>query len=137
MKVIVMPAVVLGTATAAATMRHLRTALVDVLQSNYVQTARSKGLSPRQVLFSHALKNAMIPVVTILGLQVGGIMSGTVIVETMFGIPGLGRMTVDAIVGRDMPVLQAGVLFATFLVVLANLATDILYAFLNPRIRYS
>ncbi len=137
LKLLIMPSLVLGTASAASLMRHLRSSLIEELRTSYVTVAQSKGLSNRRVVFRHAFKNAMIPVVTMIGLQIGNLLGGSVIVETMFGLPGLSRATVDAILSRDLPVLQATVLFAAVLVVVANLLTDVCYAALNPRIRYA
>lgn len=137
MKLLILPSFVLGASSAAALMRHLRSSLFEELRQAYVSTAHAKGLAPRHVVFRHALKNAMIPVVTMIGLQIGNLLGGSVIVETMFGLPGISRTTVDAILSRDLPVLQAAVLFTAVMVVLANLITDICYAALNPRIRYA
>ncbi|MGB3305546.1 MAG: ABC transporter permease [Thermomicrobiales bacterium] len=137
MKLLIMPSLVLGTASAASLMRHLRSSLGEELRQAYVTVAHAKGLANRRVVFRHALKNAMIPVITMIGLQIGHLLGGSVIVETMFGLPGLSRATVDAILSRDLPVLQATVLFAAVTVVVANLLTDVCYAWLNPRIRYS
>lgn len=137
LKLLILPSIVLGTASAAALMRHLRASLIEELRQVYVTTAQAKGLNSRQVVFRHALKNAMIPVITMIGLQIGNLLGGSVIVETMFGLPGLARTTVDAILSRDLPVLQASVLVAAIVVVLANLITDLCYALLNPRIRYA
>lgn len=137
LKLLIMPAIVLGTASAASLMRHLRSSLIEELRTSYVTVAHAKGLANRNVVYRHAFKNAMIPVVTMVGLQVGNLLGGSVIVETMFGLPGLSRATVDAILARDLPVLQATVLFAALIVVVANLITDVCYAALNPRIRYS
>lgn len=135
-KMLAMPAVVLGTNSAAVIMRQARSALMEVLEQDYVSVARSKGLSEQRVVAAHAMKNALIPVVTILGLQVGGIVSGAAITETVFAIPGIGRAAVDAIFFRDYPVLQGAVLMLTLAVMAANLVTDIAYGFLDPRIRY-
>jgi peptide/nickel transport system permease protein len=115
-------------------MRITRSALLDVLGAGYVTTARAKGLRPRSVLWGHALKNAMIPVVTVLGLQLGYLLGGVVIVETVFNLPGVGRFTVDAISARDYPVVQAAVLLITFVVLVVSLIVDLLYAVLDPRV---
>lgn len=135
-KMLAMPAVVLGTNSAAVIMRQARSALMEVLEQDYVSVAQSKGLSEQRVVAAHVMKNALIPVVTILGLQVGGIVSGAAITETVFAIPGIGRAAVDAIFFRDYPVLQGAVLMLTLAVMAANLVTDIAYGFLDPRIRY-
>lgn len=135
-KMLFMPAVVLGTHSAAVIMRQGRSALIEVLEQDYITTARSKGLKESLVVGTHALKNAMIPIVTILGLQVGNLVSGAAIVETIFAIPGVGRAAVDAIFFRDYPVLQGAILILTSAAILANLLTDLVYGYLDPRIRY-
>lgn len=135
-KMLIMPAVVLGTHNAAVIMRQGRSALIEVLEQDYITTARAKGLREKLVIGRHAIKNAMIPVATILGLQVGNLVSGSAITETIFAIPGVGRAAVDAIFSRDYPVLQGAVLMLTGAVLIANLLTDVIYAYLDPRIRY-
>jgi len=135
-KMLVLPAIVLGTHSAAVIMRQGRSALMEVLELDYVTTARAKGLGDRSVVASHALKNAMIPIITVIGLQVGTLVSGAAITETVFAIPGVGRAAVDAIFFRDYPVLQGAVLILTLGVLIANLLTDVTYAYLDPRIRY-
>jgi peptide/nickel transport system permease protein len=136
-RMLVLPALVLGTHSAAVIMRQGRSALMEVLEQDYITTARSKGLGDGSVVASHALKNAMIPIVTVIGLQVGTLVSGAAITETVFAIPGVGRAAVDAIFFRDYPVLQGAVLILTLAVLIANLLTDVAYAYLDPRIRYS
>ncbi|MGI9334599.1 MAG: ABC transporter permease [Gammaproteobacteria bacterium] len=131
------PAITLGLGLAAVIMRQTRSSFLEVFQHGYIRTARAKGLSQRSVILAHAFKNAMLPVVTILGIQLGTLFSGAVITETIFAIPGIGRLLVDSILGRDYPTVQAVVLFITLAVVLANLAVDIAYGFLDPRIRQS
>lgn len=135
-KMLFMPAVVLGTHSAAVIMRQGRSALIEVLEQDYITTARSKGLQERAIVGLHALKNAMIPIATILGLQVGNLVSGAAIVETVFAIPGVGRAAVDAISFRDYPMLQGAILLLTSAAVIANLLTDLAYGYLDPRIRY-
>jgi peptide/nickel transport system permease protein len=135
-RMLVLPAIVLGTHSAAVIMRQGRSALMEVLEQDYITTARSKGLADGSVVARHALKNAMIPIVTVIGLQVGTLVSGAAITETVFAIPGVGRAAVDAIFFRDYPVLQGAVLVLTLGVLLANLVTDVAYAYLDPRIRY-
>jgi peptide/nickel transport system permease protein len=135
-KMLFMPAVVLGTHSAAVIMRQGRSALVEVLEQDYITTARSKGLREQAVVGAHALKNAMIPIATILGLQVGNLVSGAAIVETIFAIPGVGRAAVDAIFFRDYPMLQGAILILTCAAIIANLLTDLAYGYLDPRIRY-
>jgi peptide/nickel transport system permease protein len=135
-RMLILPAIVLGTHSAAVIMRQGRSALMEVLEQDYIVTARSKGLGDRPVVARHALKNAMIPIVTVVGLQIGSVVSGAAITETVFAIPGVGRAAVDAIFFRDYPVLQGAVLILTLSVLIANLATDVAYAYLDPRIRY-
>ncbi|MFN8526209.1 MAG: ABC transporter permease [Chloroflexota bacterium] len=135
-KMLIMPAVVLGTHSAAVLMRQGRSALIEVLEQDYITTARSKGLAERLVVVGHALKNGLIPVVTILGLQVGNLVSGAAITETVFALPGVGRAAVDAIFFRDYPVLQGAILMLTLVAMTANLLTDLAYGYLDPRIRY-
>ena len=135
-KMLLMPALVLGTHSAAVIMRQGRSMLLEVLEQDYITTARSKGLREQLVIARHALKNAMIPVVTIIGLQVGNLVSGAAITETVFAIPGVGRAAVDAIFFRDYSVLQGAVLMLTLAAMVANLLTDLVYGYLDPRIRY-
>ena len=132
----VLPAVILGIASAAALMRMTRTMLLEVLRQDYIRTAWSKGLREGAVVLKHSLKNAVIPVVTILGIQVAQIFGGTVIFETIFGLPGMGRFLFDAITQRDYPVIQGVNLLIVSIVVAMNLVVDVLYAILDPRIRY-
>lgn len=135
-RMLILPAIVLGTHSAAVIMRQGRSALMEVLEQDYVTTARSKGLGDRSVVSTHALKNAMIPIITVVGLQIGGLVSGAAITETVFAIPGVGRAAVDAIFFRDYPVLQGAVLVLTLAVLVTNLVTDVAYAYVDPRIRY-
>jgi peptide/nickel transport system permease protein len=121
----------------ASVARMTRSAMLEVIRQDYIRTARAKGLRGRTVLFRHALRNAMLPVFTILGLQMAYLLSGTVIVEAVFGLPGIGKLMLDAVVWRDYPLLQGLVLFTGLLLVLTNLAVDIGYAFFDPRIRES
>jgi peptide/nickel transport system permease protein len=132
-----LPAAILGVASAAAIMRLTRAMLLEVLRQDYVRTAWAKGLREGVVVFKHSLKNAVIPVVTILGIQLVQIFSGTVIIESIFGLPGMGRFLFDAIVQRDYPVIQGINLVVVSIVVVMNLGVDLLYAVLDPRIRYS
>ena len=131
----IMPAFVLGNAIAAILMRHTRSAMLTALAQDYVRTARAKGLPERKVVLHHALRNALIPVVTLAGLQLGTLLSGAVLTEQVFDIPGLGKLVVDSVFNRDYPVIQGVVLVTGLLYVLINLATDILYAVINPRLR--
>ena len=132
----IMPTLTLAGGIAALVMRQTRSAMLEVLRQDYVTTARSKGLTERVVLTKHALGNALIPIVTIVGLEFGHLMGGAVITETIFSIPGVGRLAADSIFQRDFPVLQAVVLLLALAVLLANLLTDVAYAWLDPRIRY-
>ena len=130
-----LPALTLGAALAAATMRMTRAAMLEVLRSDFVRTARAKGLTPGTVVWRHALSNARIPIVTLLGIQLGQLLGGVVITETVFSWPGIGKLTVDAIFARDYPVVQGAVLLTATLFVTINLITDLLYTILDPRIR--
>lgn len=135
LRFMVMPSIVLGTGLAALVMRLLRSSMIEVLSSDYIRTARAKGLSDRVLIIRHAMKNAMIPVATIMGLQLGGLLGGAVITETIFAVPGVGRLAVESILTRDYPMVQGVVLFAALAVVAVNLIVDMVYAFLDPRIR--
>lgn len=121
---------------AAVIMRQVRSSLLEVLREDYVRTARAKGLSERAATLKHGLRNALLPVVTVVGIQVSALLGGSVVTETVFAMPGMGRDAVDAIFIRDYPVVQAVVLVTALVVVLANLLTDLSYAFLDPRIEY-
>jgi peptide/nickel transport system permease protein len=132
---VIMPALVLGWSSAGVIARLTRSSLLEVMRHDYIRTARAKGLHETFVIIRHALKNSLIPVVTIMAIQVASLLSGAVITEAIFGIPGVGRISVNAIQARDMPLLQGSVLFATVLVILGNLLADILYSVLDPRIR--
>ena len=134
-KHLVMPSVVLATATVPLIMRVTRSAMLEVLNKDYVRTARSKGLSEKAVIAHHALRNAMIPVTTVAALRVGEIIGGTVIIETVFAYPGVGRVTIEAMQFRDYPVVIATVGFVAAAIMIVTLITDILYTFLDPRIR--
>ena len=134
---LVLPAITLGTAMAAVVTRMVRSSLLEVLEQDYVRTARSKGLRERTVVVRHALKNALIPVVTIVGLQTGNLIGGAVITEYVFGIPGVGRLVVDSIFSKDYPMVQGVVLLTALTFVTVNLLVDVLYGYLDPRIRYS
>ena len=131
-----LPAAILAIASSAGIMRLTRTQLLEVLRQDYVRTAWSKGLAERIVVLKHSLKNAIIPVVTVLGLQISGILGGTVIFESIFGLPGMGRFLFDAVVQRDYPVIQGVNLLIVTVVVLTNLIVDVCYVLLDPRIRY-
>ncbi|WP_428483171.1 ABC transporter permease [Rhodopila sp.] len=131
----IMPAFVLGYAIAAVLMRHTRSAMLSTLSQDYVRTARAKGLNERRVILRHALRNALIPVVTLGALELGTLLSGAVLTEQVFSIPGFGKMIVDAVFNRDYPVVQGVVLVTAFVFVLLNLLADILYVLINPRLR--
>lgn len=137
LKRMIMPSLTLGTAVAAVVMRQTRSALLEVLDQDYVRTARAKGLNEARTVRSHALKNALIPVVTVVGLQIGGLLGGAIITETIFSMPGIGRMLIDSIFQRDFPLVQGVVLFTALAFLVTNLLVDLIYAFLDPRIRYS
>lgn len=132
----VLPSVTVALGSIAFIARMTRSALMDQLREDYVRTARSKGLAEQRVVFGHALRNAFIPVLTTLGLQFGGLLGGAVVVETVFSLPGIGRLTVDAIKGRDLPMIQGTILFVAIVFSLVNLVVDLGYAALDPRIRY-
>lgn len=132
---LVLPAVTLGAALAAILTRMVRTSVIEELSSDYVRTARAKGLSDSAVLFRHAFRNALIPILTILGLQFGTLLAGTIVTETIFSWPGIGRLAVQAIGARDYPLLQGCILLIAVSYVVVNLLTDVVYAFVDPRVR--
>lgn len=131
----VLPAIVLGWNSAGSIARMTRSNLLEVMQEDYIRTARAKGLREHGVIIGHALKNAMLPVVTMMAIQISSMLSGAVITESIFGVPGIGRLAVNAIETRDMPLLQGTVIFTTVLVIAGNLIADLLYSVLDPRIR--
>jgi peptide/nickel transport system permease protein len=133
---LLLPAIALGLVQTAILTRTTRSAMLEVLREDYVQTARSKGLSDRLVLYKHALKNGLITIVTLLGLQIGHLLAGSIIIENVFYLPGLGRLALGAINARDLPVVQGVVLFMATVIVGVNFAVDLLYGWLDPRIRY-
>ncbi len=133
----ILPAITLGTALAAIVTRMMRSSLLEVLDQDYIRTARAKGLREGRMIQAHALKNALMPVVTIVGLQIGGLLGGAIITESIFVLPGIGRLLVDAIFQRDFPLVQGVVLFVSLAFLFSNFAVDIVYAYLDPRIRYS
>lgn len=133
---LVLPALTLGLATTALIARITRSSMLDVLGQDYITTARSKGLLERVIVYKHALKNALIPVVTVMGLQFGTLLGGAVLTETVFSWPGVGRLMVDSILNRDYPVVQGAVLILAVFFVMINLVVDVIYAFLDPRISY-
>jgi dipeptide transport system permease protein len=133
---LILPTVTLGTIPLAVIARQTRSAMLEVLSDDYVRTARSKGLSPRRVIGVHALRNALIPVVTTIGLQVGVLMAGAILTETIFSWPGIGKWMIDAISRRDYPVVQAGLVLIALIIMMVNLIVDVLYGLINPRIRH-
>jgi len=133
---LVLPAIALGCVYIALIARITRASMLEVLQQDYIRTARSKGMGQSGILFVHALKNAAVPIVTVIGIGVALLIGGAVVTESVFAIPGLGRLTIDAIVRRDYPVIQGIVLLFSLVYVLVNLAVDVLYTLLDPRIRY-
>lgn len=132
---LVLPAAVLGTVPMATIARMTRSAMLEVLREDYMRTARAKGLSPTRVVLHHGLRNALIPVLTVLGLQVGSLLGGAVLTETIFSWPGIGKWLIDAIARRDYPVVQAGILVAALVFIGVNLVVDLLYGVVNPRLR--
>jgi peptide/nickel transport system permease protein len=135
LKHLILPSVTLGTGLAAIITRLVRSSMLEVIRQDYVRTARAKGLAERRVIYRHALKNALIPVVTVLGMQFGSLLGGAIIVETIFAWPGMGRQAMSSILRRDFPMIQGNVLLMCFLFVMVNLAIDILYTVVDPRIR--
>ena len=133
----IMPAFVLGSGIAAVFMRHMRSAMLQALAEDYVRTARAKGLAERVVVLKHALRNALVPVVTLGALELGTLLSGAVLTEQVFSIPGFGKLIVDAVFNRDYPVVQGVVLVTAVLYVLLNLVADVLYVLINPRLRHA
>jgi dipeptide transport system permease protein len=132
---LILPTVVLATIPLAVIARQTRSAMLEVLGDDYVRTARAKGLSPRRVINVHALRNALIPVVTTIGLQVGALMAGAILTETIFSWPGIGKWMIESILKRDYPVVQSGLLLIALIIMAVNLIVDVLYAVINPRIR--
>jgi ABC-type dipeptide/oligopeptide/nickel transport system permease component len=132
---LILPAVTMGSALAAILTRMVRTSMLEELGQDYIRTARAKGLPEHTVIYKHALRNALIPVITLLGLQFGALLAGAIVTETIFSWPGIGRLTVDAINNRDYPLLQGCILAVGLTYVLVNLSTDVLYIVINPRIR--
>lgn len=133
---LVLPVITIGLTDAAVTARMVRSSMLEVLSQDYVRTARAKGILENKVIYKHALKNALIPIITLLGMRIGWIMGGSVILEMVFNRQGLGRLMVDAIFSRDYPVVQGSMLVLTTAVLLGNLLADILYAIVDPRIKY-
>ena len=136
-KHLILPSFAIGLTNAAITARMVRSSMLEVLKQDYVRTARSKGLQEKVVIYRHALKNAMIPIITLMGLRLGWIIGGSVALEIIFSIPGIGRLMVDSILARDYPVVQGAMLVLTSSIIVANILADALYAIVDPRIRYS
>ena len=132
----IMPTITLGTALSAVTMRQMRAGLLEVMREDYIRTARAKGLMERRVVLLHAMKNSLLPVITLSTLQLGTLVGGTVVTETVFFLPGIGKFIVDSVIAKDFLVVQMGLMILTLGVLVANLIADISYAFLDPRIRY-
>lgn len=137
LKGMILPAISLGSVVAAEIMRQLRSSMLEVLNEEFVQTARAKGISEFQVIMRHVLRNALIPVVTLLGMRIGRLIGGIVIIEVVFSLPGIGRLLLNAVLFNDFPVLQTGVLLVALAVTLLNFLADISYSFLDPRIRHA
>ncbi|HSM19693.1 MAG TPA: ABC transporter permease subunit, partial [Hyphomicrobiales bacterium] len=133
---LILPSIVLATIPLAVIARQTRSAMLEVLGEDYVRTARAKGLPPARVIGLHALRNAMIPVITTIGLQVGVLLAGAILTETIFSWPGVGKWMVDSIFRRDYPAVQGGLLLIAGVVMIVNLIVDVLYGLINPRIRY-
>ena len=131
----ILPAVTIGAASAANIMRMTRSSMLEVIRQDYIRTARAKGESERVVIWNHALKNALIPIITVIGLSFGRLLGGAVLTESIFSIAGLGKLMVDAIKVKNIPMIQGGVLFIAFVMVILNLVVDVLYAYADPRIR--
>ena len=136
LQIMILPASILGVSIAGSVMRMTRSSVLEVLRQDFVKTVRAKGASERVAIFKHVLRNALIPIVTLVGMQIGSLLGGAVIVEQIFSLPGLGQMTLTGINQRDYPVVQGCVLFIAFVYVLVNLITDLLYAYIDPRISY-
>jgi len=132
----ILPAIVLGTGSAAVMMRMVRSSMLDVLGKEYIQTARAKGLSEATVLMRHALKNALVPVITVIGLSIGFLLNGSVVVETIFGWPGIGNLVVNSILSYDYMMIQGSILFVAIIFLIINFIVDLLYVWANPEIRY-
>ena len=133
---LILPGIALGTIPMAMIARITRSSMLEIIRQDFIRTERAKGLPERMVIYKHALKNALIPIITVIGMEFGLLLGGAILTETVFAWPGLGRYTVDAVYARDYPAIQGSVLFIAFIFVVVNLITDVLYAYINPRIRY-
>lgn len=136
LEIMFLPALILGASMSGSVMRMTRSSVLEVLRQDFIKTVRAKGASERVAIFKHALRNALIPIVTLVGMQIGALLGGAVVIEQIFSLPGLGLMTLTGINNRDYPVVQGCVLFIAFLYVLVNLVVDLLYAYIDPRISY-
>ncbi|MEI6896800.1 MAG: ABC transporter permease subunit [Psychromonas sp.] len=134
---LILPSIVLGTIPLAVVARMTRSSMLEVLSEDYIRTARSKGMAPRRVIIVHALRNALIPVITVIGLQVGALLSGAILTETIFAWPGIGKWLIESISRRDYPVVQGGILIVATMIIIINLLVDIAYGIVNPRIRHA
>jgi dipeptide transport system permease protein len=134
---LILPTIVLGTIPLAIIARMTRSSMLEVLEEDYVRTARAKGLSPYRVIGIHALRNALIPVVTVIGLSVGSLLAGAVLTETIFSWPGVGKWLIESIGRRDYPALQGGIMLISSIVIVVNLLVDLTYGLINPRIRHA
>lgn len=131
----ILPVLALGLQTSSSIMRMTRSSMIEVLDKDYIRTARAKGLKKSRIIFIHALKNAMIPIITTIGLQAGGLLGGSILTETVFSISGIGRLVVDSVKTRDYPVILGGVMFIALVYSIISIIVDILYGFLNPQIK--
>ncbi|MFP4646923.1 MAG: ABC transporter permease, partial [Candidatus Acetothermia bacterium] len=134
---LILPAVTLGIGSAAYLVRLIRSSMLEILNEEYIKTARSKGLGERYVIYRHALKNAFIPIITMAGMQFGYLLGGTVVIETVFAWPGIGRLIINSVFARDFPAVQGAILMLALSFAFVNLIVDLTYAVLDPRIRYS
>ncbi|MEO6398935.1 MAG: ABC transporter permease [Tepidiformaceae bacterium] len=137
LKALTIPVITLGTSGAAVIMRLTRSSLLEVIAQDYIRTARAKGLHERAILWRHGMRNALIPIATVVGLELGGLLGGAFIIEQIFSLPGMGKLAVDAIYARDYPIVQGVLLISTLTYLFANFAVDMLYGLLDPRIRYA
>ncbi len=137
LQIMILPSFVLGITIAGSIMRMTRSSMLEVLHQDFIKTVRAKGASERVTIFKHALRNAFIPIITLIGMQIGSLLGGAVIIEQIFSLPGLGQMTLTGINQRDYPVVEGCVLFIAFIYILVNLITDLLYAYIDPRISYN
>jgi peptide/nickel transport system permease protein len=136
-RIMILPVVTLGVAASAGIQRYTRVSVLEVMRQDYIRTARAKGLREQRVVLMHALRNSLIPVVTVVGLELGGLLGGAAVVEQVFSLPGVGRLVLNGIYGRDYPIVQGTTLFIATTYIVLNFLVDLLYAYLNPRIRYA